>query len=171
MSESAEDKTKRRFVSYLDSKDWVRQTSFWFTSLEYVKREEFFTHSHNLRESLAKSYPSCSFLWRLAAKRIDSADIFTWQDQPYIGPMPFWTVFQTEVLPFQKVEGKACKVFKLELNSDQMADPCVYARTKKANPEMLSRYRSTILSQRPHNLKNIFGDKKINRFHKRNWGE
>jgi len=165
MTETSEKKTKRDFCRFLNEKEWVRQVSIFYNSREYFDKGSFFKESTAIRSKLARSYPSCSFLWRLALKYKNSKDIKLWQDtKPYKGAMPYWTVFITEDIPKLRFE----ELVKLALSKTQSCD-LVKVKYKSVTKDRLEGYVSAVKSQRPHNLKGVFGDMKINRIHRNHW--
>lgn len=163
MSESAEDKSKRRFCEYLDLADWRYQYSFFHNDKQTA--EEFaIQDGAALRKALARAFKDQPFLYRLcltsrgykqAREEVDedTGEIISLpKEKPVI--LPFHMLFTTKKLDYgvvSKLVDKHCM--------DSEIGMLYRARTEA----QVVRYRSAVKVQKPHNLKRFFGDKKINR--------
>lgn len=139
MTESAEDRSKRKFCEYLRSYPWVKQISIFYEDTD-VAIEQALTDGPKLRKALARAFPESVFLWRLALKNLKGR-----------GVTPYWTAFAT----------KDFRTADLSSIVDRVAGCSV--KVRRIQEGKLASYERAVLKQRPHDLKAIFGNKKINR--------
>jgi hypothetical protein len=138
LSETAEQRTKRRFIEYLDLTTWTHQYSFFYQCAEDA-RACALSDTTKLKEKLrrTKALKSQPFLYRLCLYRANA----------------FHTIFTNEAIKVGLLESIICKTSGAELK--------VVGREL---PEWkIERYRHAVSKKPPHNLKGFFGDKKINR--------
>lgn len=163
MSESAEDKSKRKFCEYLELAAWSYQYSFFYDDLELAKAHAI-QEGATLRKALARAYSDQPFLYRLALttygyksarEEVDeeTGEIITLPKEKGI-VVPFHMFLTTEKLE-RKVVDKLLKKPSLGAISTFLG------RTK--TEAQIQRYGTAVRNQNPHNLKKYFGDKKINR--------
>jgi len=164
LSESAEDKSKRRFCEYLDLADWRYQYSF-FHNDEHTAQEFAIQDSAALRKALARAFKDQPFLYRLcltnrgykqAREEVDedTGEIITLpKEKPVL--LPYHMFFTTKKLDY----GVVSKLVNKYCNDIDEIHMLYRARTEA----QIVRYRSAVKVQKPHNLKRFFGDKKINR--------
>lgn len=138
MTESAEQRTKRRFREYLDLTDWTYQYSFFYQCSEDA-REFALSDATRLKEKLrrAKSLRSQPFLYRLCLYQANA----------------FHTVFTTKPIDLNYLQALIEKASKCELK----------VAGRAVSEWKIERYKNSVYTQRPHNLVGFFGDKKINR--------
>lgn len=138
MTESAEQRTKRRFCEYLDLTEWTYQYSFFYQCATDA-REFALGDATKFKEKLrrTKSLQSQSFLYRLCLYKSNA----------------FHTVFTTKKVDEMLLQALVDKVSKVEIRilGREVAD------------WRIERYKNAVRKQRPHDLRGFFGDKKINR--------
>lgn len=139
MSESSDERSKRIFVTHLLAYPFKRQLSFFYQDLG-VAQGELLEDGKVLRRRLARSFPSDVFLWRLVVRRIEGEN------------RPFWTAYTTG------------EISREDLNRAVRGLGC-FPKDRRISEEKLNSTARAIRVQRPHDLKAIFGDRKINRFH------
>lgn len=138
MTESAEQRTKRRFNEYLGLTKWTYQYSFFYQDSSDA-RACALDDATKLKEKLrrTKALRTQPFLYRLCLYRANA----------------FHTIFTTKPIDLELLESVMLKVNHLEIR--------VVGRSLSA--EKIENYRRSVNAQRPHNLISFFGDKKINR--------
>lgn len=138
MSETAEQRTKRRFSEYLDLTTWKYQYSF-FYQCSMEARACALSDALKLREKLRRTnILKCRpFLYRLCLYKTNA----------------FHTVFTTEKIDLDLLNSIASKASDVELR----------ILGRKASDAKIQNYKRAIKRQKPHNLVGFFGDKKINR--------
>ncbi|MCD8530193.1 MAG: hypothetical protein LRY66_02295 [Saccharospirillaceae bacterium] len=140
MTESAEDRSKRKFCEYLNSYQWVKQISIFYDETD-VAIQNALDDGLRLRKALARAFPDSVFLWRLALKNLKGR-----------GVTPYWTAFTTGDF---RTAGLSHYVSKF--------DGCS-VKVRRIGESKISSYTRSVLRENPHNLKAVFGDRKINRF-------
>lgn len=138
MSETAEQRSKRRFNEYLDLKIWTHQYSFFYQCSEDA-RACALSDSAKFKEKLrrTKALKSQPFLYRLCLYRGNA----------------FHTIFTNEAIEVGLLETIICKASGAE-----------FKVVGREIPEWkIKKYRCSVSKNPPHNLKGFFGDKKINR--------
>lgn len=136
MSESADERSRRVFCNHLMNFKWVQQISFFYTEEEDALNNVI-TDGKRLRKALARKYPECTFLWRLMLKFFDGAN------------RPYWTVYVTE-----KIDRKEINKF---FESGRV-------KARMLSEEKIKSIRNAVMNQKPHDLKSVLGEEKINRF-------
>lgn len=138
MTESAEQRTKRRFVEYLDLTEWKYQYSFFYQSASDA-RDCALGDATKLKEKLrrTKALRLQPFLYRLCLYKSNA----------------FHTIFTTKKIDLSLLESLINKVSEAE----------VRVRGREVAYWKIDKYRDAVSRQRPHDLKGFFGDKKINR--------
>lgn len=155
MSESPVDRSKRRFLEHLDSHQWTYQVSMFLDY--YGDREHSLDVFNSVRDRIARVYKGQPFLWRLAAKRGLPPSYF--KDEEDIGlakvTSPYLTLFTDTPIPRKQIEHIIDKMpEELQLR----------VKVRTLSTVKLNRYEEAVKKQKPHNLKAIYGDRKINRF-------
>ena len=154
MSETPKDHSKRKFLTHYDQHDWQYQITVFLRSPDDIENAlELFTKA---RKHFARKNPDHPILWRIGVKGVRPHEVF----RDYAGTakrinMPYITLITTK--EFNHTD--AVKQFdrlgildKLDVRQRQFTD---------SKPQT---YRSAVKNQKPHDLKAVFGDKKINRF-------
>lgn len=139
MTESAEDRSKRKFCDHLTSYEWTSQISAFYEDQD-VAIESVIIEGAKLRKALARAFPESVFLWRLMIKHRSGQ-----------GPFPYWTAFTTESMNRKDLT----RYFK-KLG----CNPSV----RKVTEEKVASFGRAVMTQRPHDLNRVLGDRKINRF-------
>ena len=160
MSESPENKTKRRFSEYLGLANWSYQYSFFHNDLQ-TAQECAIQDGATLRRVLARKFRDQPFLYRLCMiKRrdkveedVDEATGEITTTKVNFPTLPYHMFLTTQKLPEDSLDDATNYCMDGEIN-------WLYRSRKE---EHLTRYNSVIKAQVPHNLKRFFGDKKINR--------
>lgn len=138
MTETAEERTKRRFREYLELIEWTHQYSFFYQDSEDAKACAL-GDATRLKEKLrkTKALKNQPFLYRLCLLRSNAYHtIFTTQsiDVEFLA-----VIFQKISVADFKIGGREVSEWKIE------------------------KYKHSVSTQKPHNLIGFFGDKKINR--------
>ena len=138
MTETAEQRTKRRFIEYLDMTEWEYQYSF-FYQCAMDAREFALVDAAKLKEKLrrTRSLQSQPFLYRLCLYKSNA----------------FHTVFTTKKVDQILLKSLVEKVAKVEIR----------IMGREITSWKIEKYKRAVSKQRPHDLKGFFGDKKINR--------
>lgn len=152
MSESAEDRSKRKFNSRLLSHKWAFKYSIFYNSYDVAK--EAVDHAPKIRIALRKELPTTAFVWRLILSMPSAGQIKDINFSESSGYMPIHTFFMSE-----KIDIKILKRVAASVVSEEMT----YCVAKSVSRFELERYATAIKNQRPHDLKSIFGDRKLNR--------
>lgn len=158
MTETAEQYSKRKFISYLKNYDWNYQYSVFYTSME--DSQQAIEHGKVLRKLLVKYYSEAPFLWRLCLREV-STEKFS----EYYEGMD--TAKKTAVVPFHMLLTKGKQLMTEELGDlveDNMGwDPFIMKRPFSIW-RILS-YVETVSKEAPYDLQSYFNnDGKINRF-------
>src|SRR5690606_33648720 len=66
MTESAEERSKRRLVSYLQAYEWTHQISIFYLSLD--ESREAILDSQKIRKAIPRAWKDQAFLWVLRTK-------------------------------------------------------------------------------------------------------
>jgi hypothetical protein len=151
MPESAEDKSKRIFIQHLDSYDWVCQVSIFYQS--YSNSRDALEHGKQFRKWISR-YHKHTILWRLGLKNTDSS--YYWDapiNSKYI-VMPYHTLFFTVKPNRQKLTEKFEDICRGEVKT----------KLRTLSQDKMISYKDSVSNQKPHNLKSVFFEKKINRF-------
>ncbi len=155
MSESPEDRSKRRFLEHLDSHQWTYQVSIFLNY--YGDKEHSLDVFDSVRSRIARVYKEQPFLWRLAAKGGLPPSYF--KDEEDIGlakvTSPYLTLFTDTSIPKKEIKHIIDKMpgdFELRVKVTALSE------------DKINSYRRAVKKQKPHNLKAIYGDRKINRF-------
>jgi hypothetical protein len=138
LSETAEQRTKRRFIEYLGLTRWTYQYSFFYQNSKEA-RASALDDATKLKEKLRRTtaLKAQPFLYRLCLYRANA----------------FHTIFTTKAIDLELLESIMLKVNTFEVR--------VIGRTLRE--EKIENYKRAIKNQRPHNLIDFFGDTKINR--------
>jgi hypothetical protein len=172
MTESAEDKSKRKFIKHLNSTDWSKQFSIFYLD-EQSSREHAIEDSRRLRKMLGKEYRQQPWLYRLCLLYrkfkvsdievfdLDTGEITTSREYIDIEDpqhIVFHTLFTTSDFTRRKYE-------EFQSLVKQCCNPLVNVRRQFRSADDLEIYQDSIKRQKPHNLKKYFGaGKKIHRF-------
>lgn len=159
MSESAEEKTKRRFVECANLGIWNYQYSFFHnnpdTAKDFAERDK-----QGLKRILSRKFKQ-PFLYRLCLSKrgrtvVEHADEDTGEIISHIRSngelVPYHMFLTTKKLPTG---------FWDDIKDRFDVDLDMAYRTKSS--DQVEKYAQAVLKQKPHNLKRFFGDKKINR--------
>ncbi len=163
MSETPEEKTKRRFCDYMELADWKYQYSFFHNDLE-VAQLSAIQDGAIIRKVLSRNFKTQPFLYRLcltsrgyrqARELVDeeTGEIFSLPaEKPAL--LPFHMFLTTEKLDY----GLVCSLI-----GKYCIDSEVGILYRVRSKGQMIRYKSAVKIQKPHNLKRFFGDGKINR--------
>ncbi|MDB6081986.1 MAG: hypothetical protein JWO53_1258 [Chlamydiia bacterium] len=167
MSESPDERTKRVFIQHLDLADWSYQYSIFY----YDKKDaqDFaIGDSQKLRKAIARKFNDRPFLYRLCLlyrkKRYESAETI---DEKTGEAIETTEISETgyEETAYHMFFTTAKLSFKdLQLVVDKCCASQMIIRNRTRSEEQIVSYKSAVKNQRSHNLKNFFGNKKINRF-------
>lgn len=138
MTETAEQRTKRRFNEYLDLTTWTHQYSFFYQNSEDAKAYAL-DDATKLKEKLrrTKSLRHQPFLYRLCLYKANA----------------FHTVFTTKPIDLELLDSIIAKVNSVEIK----------VAGRELSDWKIEKYKRAVSKQKPHNLVGFFGDKKINR--------
>jgi hypothetical protein len=138
LTESAEQRTKRRFIEYMDLTTWTHQYSFFYQSPEDA-RACALSDATKLKEKLrkTKALKSQPFLYRLCLRKANA----------------YHMVFTTKAVDLELLRSIALKTSEVEIR----------VLGKKLPDWKIESYKKRVSRQEPHNLVGFFGDKKINR--------
>lgn len=173
MSESAEQKTKRKFIEHLDSADWCYQYSAIYVEPADAKNFAL-EDGQRLRKRIARKFNRQPFLYRLCLlnRKYHIIDVVENVDKE-----------TGEILDDYIVKGKELLETNYELTAfhtffttqkivfkdlQVVVNACVDGRSvrllnRRISAAKLESYQAKVRNQNPHNLKHFFGDKKINR--------
>lgn len=139
MSETSEDKSKRKYVKVLRDNQWSYQYSVFYENPE--ESVGLLADMVKFKRCLKREYSGVPFLFRIQLHTHHSGEL-----------QAFLTLFTTEKLKgFDELANKA---FPSSMNTQY----------QRLTDEMLSRKASAILHQRPHNLSKVFGKDGQNRW-------
>lgn len=154
MTESPEERSKRKFLNYYDQHDWKYQITIFLKSPDDVKNaQELFAKA---RKHFARKNPDYPTLWRIGVKGVRPQEVFRDYDgDKSIINMPYITFFTTREFDYTEAVAlfdnlKVSERFDIRQRSFTGLKPI--------------KYRRSVKNQRPHNLKAPLGEKKINRF-------
>jgi hypothetical protein len=140
MTESSEQKTKRRYVDLLTNYTWSHQYSIFYD--DYQQSTNLLRDIKTFKQRLRRRLPDQPFLTKVALLNRDK------KLQAYL------TMFTTAPAMDWKIEEVACASFSSAVNVIQ----------QRVSVASLERAGQTILRERPHNLNRFFGLAKINRY-------
>jgi len=137
MSESSEDKTKRKFAAYLRQPIWTFQYTVFYSDMEDSKN--LLKHQKVFRQKLARKFPDQTFLLRIQT-------LNRWGHQAYL------TIYTTT-----ETNG----IYKL-VEDYFHAD--VRVRHRRVSEAQCNNKARKILTQKPHDLAKWFGPVRIRRY-------
>lgn len=155
MSETAEEKTTRRFVEKLDQQSWKYQITVFLTSADDIDNAlELFQKA---RKHIARKLPNQTLLWRLCQKQGNPKRIFR---STYTGTAtsivaPYITIFITKPVTSDE--------FKSLLSGLNIAARLKLSK-RNIDDEKVASYRASVKRQAPHNLAKVFGKAAFRRF-------
>lgn len=145
MSETSEDKSKRKYLHLLNTYEWNYQHSLFYQEPEDSK--SLLDDMIKFKQSLRRRCADQALLIRIQLLRKKTTHNPNGTEQAYL------TILSTEnIKPSIK-----------EAAELTMSSPCNVA-TKRLSAEKHTTIASAIKSQKPHNLERFFGKQKINRF-------
>ncbi|MET0015019.1 MAG: hypothetical protein ABW088_15310 [Sedimenticola sp.] len=150
MSESSEDRTKRKYINYLHSCEWKYQYSIFYKSIAASK--EAVNHAHKLKRNFSRTFKN-PLLHRLQLRGGLDPKIF---DDGVPGKRviaAYHSFFSTDKLDREKLEDIAGRV----------VDGQIKVNYRSLRPEKLARIESAIKNQKPHDLITFFGKSNIQR--------
>lgn len=139
MSESSEDKTRRKFAKYLLDPRWVYQYSFFYDEPEYSK--SLIEDQKLFRQELRRKFPNQPFLVRVQTLKRPGREF-----QAYL------TLYTT-----QKTEG----MFEVTDRYFLYPVTVLYRQLTERRREVKAH---KILTQKPHDLTKLFGKRRIRRY-------
>jgi len=139
MSESSEDKTKRKYVHVLTSNPWPFQCSIFYANPTESTR--LLDDMKRFKQRLRRKLPTSPMLIRI--KLLHRNKVL----QAYVSIL-------TANDHCDVIEGVASRSFAVPVN----------VRGRRFSAERIARQASAIKSQKPHNLNRLLGDRKINRY-------
>lgn len=139
MSESSEEKTRRKFAKYLLDPRWMYQYSFFYEEPEYSK--SLIEDQKVFRQELRRKFPNQPFLVRVQTLKRPGREF-----QAYL------TIYTT-----QKTEGM------FEVSERYFLAPVnvLYRQLTERRREVKA---NKILTQKPHDLTKLFGQVRIRRY-------
>ena len=152
MPESAEDRSKRVFVKYLNNSVWTSQISIFYG--DYSDALDAIKHSQRIRKNISRAFPDAPFLYRLCMKNVSKE----------IAEMVGIPEKETRNMPYHMLL-TTVDVDKGAL-SERVANwlDCEVSILKRAfSAQKLDSYKAAVINQKPHNLKKFFNTEKINR--------
>jgi hypothetical protein len=159
MTESAEERSKRVFLRYLNDYVWTTQLSVFYR--DYGESLDAIDHSAVVRKNLPRLFPRSPFLFRLCLNprvTLEEAEEYGIPDNEP-NTMPYMTFF-TEGIEFNK-NHLADKVSK-------WIDADVYIYRRPLSENRIEAYSRVVARDNPHNLNRFFEKDKINRFSRLN---
>jgi hypothetical protein len=154
MTETAEDRSKRRFCQHLDDDIWRYQVTIFLTqySDRYVSPEIFQT----VRKRIARCYREQPFLWRIGIKAKAKARYFDDLDPADTAvTVPYMTLYTDR---HTERKGLMSCLSKMKLPPD------VSVWTQYTNKARRDGYIRKVKLDDPHDLKAYFDKQKVNRF-------
>ncbi len=154
MTESAEERTKRKFLSCFDRYDWNTQISIFLVSAEDIP--DALDLFQKTRKHLARKIPEDPILWRICSKGVNPSKVYS----DYHGTSktllsPYLTIFTTKELK----PNEAKSLFEsLKIGTR------IIIKARKLSLAKKHTYQRSIKIQKPHDLTKIFGEKKVKRF-------
>lgn len=139
MSESSEDKTRRKFAKYLLHPRWVYQYSFFYEEPEYSKT--LIEDQKVFRQELRRKFPDQPFLVRVQTLKRPGREF-----QAYL------TLYTT-----QKTDG----MFEVSERYFPAPVNVLYRQLTERRREVKAH---KILTQKPHDLTKLFGEVRIRRY-------
>ncbi|WP_236182279.1 hypothetical protein [Pseudomonas sputi] len=139
MSESSEDKTKRKYLAVLRSYQWSYQHSIFYDDPE--QSHALLDHMVKFKQTLRRRCPDQPFLIRVQMLKKGGRPL-----QAYL------TIFTTEKV--EDLRNMANKVFPTVMN----------VLGKKLSTEKLDQIATAIEKQKPHDLSKLFGKQGVNRW-------
>lgn len=143
MSETSEDKTKRKYLATLTNHHWSHQYSVFYDNL--ALSNHLLADMVGFKQALRKQFPDQPFLIRIQTKVGNGRG-----DKTLQAYLMILTTARSEGL-----KGVADNAFSSEVNV--MSD-------MKLAPEKLESIASAIDKQKPHDLTKVFGDVRIRRW-------
>ena len=137
MSESSEDKTKRKHLEWLDEYEWVHQYSIFYD--DPAKSVNLLTDRVGFHQALTRAYPKAGFLSRIQSLK---SAIKGQPPQAYL-----------MILASKKVSGMDAMIHRwFSSKVNLMSQP--------QNTVQLRKMYQTIKAQTPHDLRKVFKDHK-----------
>ncbi len=145
MSEISEEKSKRKYLHFLQSYQWSYQYSLFYEDIYDSK--SLLNEMVRFKQELRRMCPDQPFLIRIQLRNGKTLN------NPEGGTQAYLTIFTTT---------KAQKA--IDAATDKAMSTPTNIMSRRISPEALAFKASRIKSQKPHNLEQFFGKKKINRF-------
>lgn len=142
MSETSEDKTKRKYLAMLTDHQWSHRYSVFYADLTMSNR--LLTDMVGFKQALRKEYPDQPFLIRIQTKLGGLTDKKTLQ--------AYLTILTTA--KSGELKEVALGTFSSEVN----------VSSEKLLPAKLESMASAIDTQKPHDLTKVFGNVRIRRW-------
>lgn len=143
MSESSEDKTRRKILKLLTDHPWSRQYSIFYKNRE--DSENLIRDLPRFKKELRRKFATIPFLLQTRL----------YKPKGSVKPFAYVTIFTIDTIHFSKFEEIADSVF----------DHPVRAVTRYFREEKKISTLNKIKTQKLHNLSGFFNTKKINRIH------
>lgn len=142
MSETSEDKTKRKYLAMLTDHQWSHRYSVFYANPKMSNK--LLTDMVGFKQALRKQYPDQPFLIRIQTTTRGLNGDKTLQ--------AYLTILTTA--RSENLKGVASKNFSSEVN----------VPSEKLLPAKLQSIASAIDTQKPHDLSKVFGDVRIRRW-------
>lgn len=144
MSEASEDKTKRKFITLIQSYPWECKVNLYFRSYEFGK--DIYKYLTKLNSSLRTKNPNIGIVYRVCLNNARKAGFTDYRDGEFedrikwtTAPMITYFCQEEPVLP--------------DLTRIKSFDIGEYKYTKfDQNEETITKYINTVKRQKPHNL-------------------
>ncbi len=154
MTETAEKKTKRKYLELFRTNEWTHQTTIFYKSLETSKQAA--NHSAKLKKNLSRAF-KFTMLHRIQLKgNTDTNLLDDVKDKKYV-TTAYHTFFSLEPFDKNRLEKIAVKALDSDVN----------IKSRKLEQHKRESIAESIQKQNPHNLNRFFKEsnmKKIHRF-------
>lgn len=151
MTESAEQKTRRKFSTLYLKYDWRFQTTVFLK--EYESRLEFLEYAKVMRRELPKVFPETAFLWRLILSRAKTYRFTGYDGKAATTNMPAITLFHYHKIMKEDVEDSLEAALAKHFSGNYVP---LFAMRRTIITEKYHRYPKTVKNGKPQNLEKYF---------------
>tara|TARA_R110001592_G_scaffold112297_6_gene310410 strand:- start:8512 stop:9066 length:555 start_codon:yes stop_codon:yes gene_type:complete len=151
MTESTEQKTRRKFSKLYLKYDWRFKTTVFLQ--EYEDRLEFLEYARVMRRELPKVFPETAFLWRLILSRAKTSYFEGYDGKAATTDMPAITLFHYARISREELrDGLEAALAK---HSSGAYTP-LYVKGQSVTTEKYHSYPKTVKNGKPQNLEKYF---------------
>lgn len=151
MSELSKEKTRRKYIDFLENYHWEEQISLFITNQSQI--DTFLIDMEEIRSKLRSHNRNTAFLYRIALKNKPAHQANWYEGEKKYVTEPYMTLYSSaRDLDIYKVLGKSDTEFEYNPAS------------RDVKSDKLATTINSISKQQPHNLKKFFNGKTVRRY-------